>query len=99
MPSAPPPDAYREAEDGTIEKRCRLCEEYKPVETGFYVHLQNSDGFSGDCKACADQERRNRREDKRNALFKRYYEPMPNARKSRAGTMTRRNNGPEGSGR
>ncbi len=42
----------RELPDGTVQKQCSKCREWKALPESFGLHKKGGDGFRSSCKAC-----------------------------------------------
>lgn len=47
-------DNLRETDDGTLEKRCSTCKEWRRIPEAFSVNLAVSDGFDSRCRRCVN---------------------------------------------
>lgn len=42
----------RELDDGTIQKQCKVCREWKRIPEGYVLAVSCADGFSHLCRSC-----------------------------------------------
>jgi hypothetical protein len=54
------PENYRQANDGSVQKRCNACREWKPLTEDYYRHKTDrlTKSWAGDCHPCERERRR-----------------------------------------